>query len=345
MAIPLWQFGCRSSRVLSGAAMLVALVSSAASAQQALSSLQGFVRNESGRPIEQAQVMLNAGSGQRELRTDRDGAFRFVGVAPGSHRLRVLRIGFQPKDTSVVVVAGPPHDVVISLVRLTSLTEVAVVARRMGVYGVVLERDSLRPIPDARVELLGARTGDTTDASGAFSMGSDKPGTYMLRVTHPMFDTRMISVRVAVDSGVGIDIVLRPGGVPLPNTLEFGLADMAQRVNWATGAGNAAIVGRDELRDRGSVLEMALKRSPSVAKRGLMIDERACLFVDGVAKPLVSFNEISVDDIETVEVYGARGDITGTLGKMWPRGGICGNPNARAAPANRAIFIAIWTRR
>ena len=66
----------------------------------------------------------------------------------------------------------------------------------------------------------------------------------MLRVSHPMFDTRMLSVRVPADTGVGIDIVLRPGGVPLPNSLEFGLADMAQRVNWVTGGGNAAIVGR-----------------------------------------------------------------------------------------------------
>ena len=345
MAIPLWQFGFGSARALSGAVMVVALMSSGISAQETLSSLQGVVRNESGRPIEQAQVILNTNAGQRELRSDRDGAFRFVGVSPGSHRLRVLRIGFQRKDTTIVVVAGPPNEVVVSLVRLTSLTEVAVVARRMGVYGVVLERDSLKPIADARVELLGARAGDTTDASGAFSMGSGKPGTYMLRVSHPMFDTRIVSVRVPVDTGVGIDIVLRSGGAPLHNSLQFGLADMAQRINWATGGGNAAVVGRDELRGRGSSLDIAIKFSPSIAKRGLVVDEKACLFVDGVARPLVPVSAIDADEIESIEVYGARGDITGTLGKTWPRGGICGNPNARAAPGNRAIFVAIWTRR
>jgi hypothetical protein len=343
VAMPLWQFGPRFRRAVGFLAAL-ALMSFDAGAQGTY-SLQGFVRNESGRPVEQAQVLLNPGAGQRELRSDRDGAFRFLGISPGSHELRILRIGFQPRDTTVTIIAGSTNEVIVSLTRLTSLREVAVSARRTGVYGIVLERDSLKPIEGARVELLGGRAGDTTDASGAFSMMAARSGTFLLRVSHPMFDTRMVSVRAPVDSGVEIDIVMRPGGVPLPNTLEFGLADMAQRVNWATGAGNATIVGRDELRDRGSLLEMALKLSPSVAKKGLMIDERACVFVDGVARPLLSINAVSAEDIESVEVYGARGDFTGTLAKMWPRGAICGNPNARAAPTNRAIFIAIWTRR
>ena len=314
-------------------------------AQQGVTSLQGVVRNETGRPVEQAQILLDPGGGQRELRTDRDGAFRFVGVAPGEHRLRVMRIGFQMRDTSVVVGAGSQTDVVISLNRLTSLSEVTVRAAAMGVYGVVLERDSLKPIDGAHIELLGARAGDTTDATGAFAMGNARPGTYMLRVSHPMFDTRMLSVRVPPDSGIGIDIVLKPGRMPLPNSLEFGLKDMAQRIQWVTGGGNAAIVGRDELRNHGSALEMALKFAPNVMRRGLVIDEKACLFIDGVARPLVTVSAIDADQIETIEIYGSRGDITGTLAKMWPRGAICGNPSARSAPGNRAQFVSIWMRR
>ena len=167
----------------------------------------------------------------------------------------------------------------------------------------------------------------------------------MLRVSHPMFDTRIVSVRVPVDTGVGIDIVLRAGGAPLHNSLQFGLADMAQRINWATGGGNAAVIGRDELQGRGSALEVAIKFAPSFAKRGLIIDERACLFVDGVARPLVTIHAISVDDIETIEAYGVRGDLTNTLQKMWPPRAICGNPSIRPSPGNRALYVAIWTRR
>jgi hypothetical protein len=304
-------------------------------------SLSGTVVNETGRPIEQAQVLLNPGTGQRELRTDRDGAFRFVGVSPGSHRLRVLRIGFQPRDTTVT--ASDSGTIVISLVRLTSLSEVAVRVRPSGVYGTILERDSLRPIPGARVELMGARVSDTTDASGAFAMGNARTGTFMLKVTHPMYDVRVLSVRVPRDSGVGIDIVLRAGSAALANHMEGLWFDMAQRINWK--GVNAAVVGRDELAGHGNSLDMAIKFAPSFAKPGLVIDERACVFVDGMPRPGASIRDFAVDEIESVEAYGARGELTGTLMKRWPRGVPCGNPEIRPAPGNRAQVVSIWTRR
>ena len=91
-------------RALSRAVVFVALsLPIAAESQETMSSLQGVVRNESGHPIEQAQVLLNAGQAPRELRTDRDGGFRFIGVPTGPTRVRVLRIGFQPHDTTVTV--------------------------------------------------------------------------------------------------------------------------------------------------------------------------------------------------------------------------------------------------
>jgi len=202
-------------------------------AQETSPSLGGVIRNETGRGIEQAQVILDSGSVQRELRTNGDGRFRFAGVSVGRHRLRVLRIGFQPRDTAVAV-TGAVTDVTISLQRLTSLTEVAVRARPMGVYGTVLERDSLRPVAGARVALLGGRLGD---------------------------------------------------------------------------------------------------------------NERACLFVNGVARPNATIRDFSVEEIESIEVYGFRSEFTNTLGKRWPRRDICGNLNARPLPGNRAQFISIWTRR
>lgn len=307
-----------------------------------MSSLQGVVRNESNRPVEQAQLVLNPGQGQRELRTDADGRFRFIGVTPGSHRLRVMRIGFQPNDTTVTVGAGAT-EVAISLRRLTTLAEVAVVTRPTGVYGTVLSRDSLNPIEGARVDLLGARVRDTTDAAGAFAMGTAPPGTFMLRVTREGFDTRLISVRVPRDSGVGIDLVLRPGTPALDAHMEMLWADLAQRINWK--GVNAAVVGREELEGRGNSLNLAIKFAPGFARRGLVIDDRACVFVNGIGRPFATIHDFSVDEIESIEVYGAKSEISNTLGQRWPPKGICGNPNARPAPGNRAAMVNIWTRR
>lgn len=308
--------------------------------QETLLSLRGIVRNESARPIEQAEIILDPGAGQRELRTDRDGQFRFLGVAAGPHRVRVLRIGFAPRDTTVTV-SGNTTEIPISLERLTALSEVAVRTRPTGVYGTVVERDSLKPVAGARIELLGARVTGTTDAAGTFAMGNARAGTFMLRVSRDGYDSRMMSVRVPVDTGVGIDIVLRPGLASRDDHERMLLEDMAQRIHWK--GVNAAVVGRDELLGRGSSLNLAIRFAPSFAEKSIVIDERACLFVNGLARPFATILDFSVEEIESIEVYAIRSELSNTLGKRWPRNAICGNPNARIVPGNRAQLISIWT--
>jgi hypothetical protein len=308
---------------------------------QDVASVRGAVTNEAGRPLEQAEAILDPGPGQRELRTDRDGRFTFVGVSPGNHRLRVLRIGFQPRDTTLTV-AGTT-DIAISLQRLTSLSEVAVRTRPAGLYGTVLSRDSLKPIAGARIELLGANERDTSDAAGGFAMGKARAGTFLLRVSSEGFDTRTISVVVPKDSGVGLDILLRPGSSAFDQRMEMLWADMAQRINWA--GVNSAFVGRDEVLGHGKSLELAVKFAPTFAKKSLVIDERACVYVDGLPRPNATIRDFDVDDIESIEVYGRRGEMTGNLGQRWPRGAPCGNPNARPTAGNRALAIVIWTRK
>jgi hypothetical protein len=142
---------------------------------------------------------------------------------------------------------------------------------------------------------------------------------------------------------VGIDIVLRTGSPAFDQRMEMLWADMAQRVNWA--GVNSAFIGREELLDHGKSLSLAIKFTPSLAKKGLVIDELACLYVDGLPRPNATILDFSVEDIESVEVYGRRGEWTGNLALRWPRKVPCGNPNARPAPGNRAGIVVIWTRR
>jgi hypothetical protein len=311
-----------------------------ASAQTPLSSLGGVVRNETGQPVEQVQVVLTTGSGTRAARTNRDGRFRFDGVAAGAHRLRFTRIGFQPVDTTVTAGASPV-DLVIGLTRVSRLEEVAVVARRLGVYGTVLSRDSLAPVEGARMELLGALRRDTTDATGAFAIDSVKPGTFMLRVSREGFDTQLLSVRVPRDSGVGLDLILVPGYAGRDDHMQGLWTDMAQRINWA--GMNASFVGREELMSRGSSLDLAIRFAPSFARKSMVIDDRACVFVNGIARPNATIRDFAAEEIESIEVYGRRGEITNTL--KWPDPRLpCGDPAARPAPGNRAVTIAIWTR-
>ena len=123
------------------------------------------VTNEAGRPLEYAQVTLDPDGGTRQVRTDRDGRYSFLGVPQGVHSLRVTWVGFTPETKQVEVTSG---DVTADFVlrRVTRLDTVAVTAKRTGLYGSVVSKDSLRPVPGARIEIIGARKADSTNSSG-----------------------------------------------------------------------------------------------------------------------------------------------------------------------------------
>ena len=58
---------------------------------QSLSTVRGTVTNESARPLEQALVSLDPQGANRQVRSDREGRFSFLGVPAGSHTLCVSR--------------------------------------------------------------------------------------------------------------------------------------------------------------------------------------------------------------------------------------------------------------
>jgi hypothetical protein len=319
---------------------------------QQIRTLEGVVRNETGRPLERVQVVLDPRAGRRETRTDADGRFEFLGVSTGPHELRVMRIGFQP-DSQQVNLGPESQPIEIVLRRVAALQRVDVIVTPTGVYGTVLERDSLRPIPNARVTLMGAREADTSDAQGAFAMPSARPGTFMMRVSAEGYDTRIVSVRVPKDSGVGIDLVLKPGSPALDRHMEMLWADMAQRIHWR--GVNSAVVGRQQLLGKGRALDVAIRFAPDFATKSIKLTGTACLFVDGVPRPMATVSDFDTEDVESIEVYASGSEISKTLGVRWPRGAMCGRPESGprgafgtgrgATRENVAQFVSIWLRR
>jgi TonB-dependent SusC/RagA subfamily outer membrane receptor len=91
---------------------LMAGIPSGAQAQQA--AIGGQVVDEAaGTPLEAARVILT-GTGQIET-TNRDGRFLFRQVAPGTHQVRVLRVGYKPATQSTSVAAGQTAALTFSL--------------------------------------------------------------------------------------------------------------------------------------------------------------------------------------------------------------------------------------
>jgi hypothetical protein len=305
---------------------------------QGLTTLDGTVLNEGGRPLEYVQVTLDPNGVRRDVRTDRDGRFNFPGVSPGAHVLRATFIGYAP-DERTIEATGGVQTVEITLRRLTTLAGVEVTAKRTGLHGVVLSRDSLAPLPGARVEVLGARKSMSTDGSGVFNMPEINPGSYLVRVVHPGFESRNVPVVVPVDGAAELDIVVRPG-LSRDQHMEMLYREMDSRL--AFKGQHAAMVTREELRGREKMpLDMAIQMVPRMAQKQFLFVPDACVFVDGIPRPGAMMTDFAPEDVEAVEIYGglheeksrnpvralSRADQTGSLESRWPRRMPCGQPS------------------
>jgi hypothetical protein len=331
-------------------------------AGQGIATLRGTVTNESGRPLEYAQVTLDPEGATRQLRTDREGRFVFIGVPAGAHTVRVTWVGFAP-ETKHVEMAGQDVTVDVVLRRLTYLDTVAVTARRTGLYGSVISKDSLLPVPGARIEIIGARTADSTNSSGTFNFPDLKPGSYIVRVKHPFFESRNFGVTIPVGAGTELDVVVDRGRVSRDQHLEQFYREMDTRLTFR--GVNTAFVTREELKGHEKMtLDAAVQFAPDFAKRALMILSDVCVFVDGVARPGTTLRDFAPEDIESVEFYGEvwrniegnsqrameRMDPTGSLRDRWPPRVPCGLPlTPGEAKMSRSVvkvmFALVWLRK
>ena len=339
---------------------------------QGVASVRGTVTNEAGRPIEHAQVTLDPQGANRQLRTDREGRFSFIGVPQGTHTLRVTWVGFSP-ETKQFDMTGSDVTVDVVLRRLTYLDTVAVTAKRTGLYGSVISKDSLLPVPGARIEIIGARKADSTNSSGTFNFPELKPGSYVVRVKHPFFESRNFGVVVPVGGGTELDVVVDRGRVSRDQHMEMLFREMDTRLTFR--GINTAFVPREVLAGREKMpLDKALTFAPEVAKKALYIRSDVCLFVDGIARPGMNLADFAAEDIESVELYGATGrttmtfqqggnvagtldtsrtakqaDPSGSLLSRWPPRTPCGReplPSEERIGAHvvKTIFAVVWTK-
>jgi protocatechuate 3,4-dioxygenase beta subunit len=109
-----WPFEHAVNRTVADSGRLVASGASSAnipytpgidSSNPPSGTLAGNVFGEDGRPVPYATVLLVGASGRHV--TDSSGAWRVSRLFPGAYVLRVRRIGYAPRDTTIVVRRGP----------------------------------------------------------------------------------------------------------------------------------------------------------------------------------------------------------------------------------------------
>lgn len=344
------------------------LAAGALGAQVPTAIVTGTVRDETGRAVVDALVVLDAETTPLRVRTGAEGRFRLERVAVGGHELQVVRIGFRPHRSRIVVTESG-FDVAVSIEHAPMVLDtVAVRVARTGIHGIVTTRGmSLlphepRPLRGAIVEILDTPHRTTTSADGRFSVGTLTEGAYSLLVRIDRYQSRVLSFYLPPDGGVDVTVVLDSTIADWQRREDMELREISRRIREATNP--SAFVSITELAGtEGMTLKDALRVAPSTLSRGLLLkDDITCVYIDGDPRPGMTAGDILATDVQAVEVYGlfAKG---GTMvpQRPWLLGTFCGTgsrkgpferpelpPGVRASRLeadNIARVVVVWLKR
>ena len=308
--------------------------------------LTGRVLDENGQPVGNAVLRATLGARTILVEGDADGDYRIGGLSAGVWLVSVRRLGYRPVALEVVMPAeGLRRDLFVETARV-ALDPVLVAAKWTGVRGIVGDARRITPLPGATVSILGSDASAGADPLGQFALAVPGGRTVLLRVKRAGYATRLVSVRVPAERYLDVELGLDTLGRPSRDLWIW--RDLDQRLKYATP--RAALVDRDELEASDAVsLGTALQLAASVQKLGLVVNRRACVFVNGVPKPAYPVDAILAGNVEFVEVYPPGSELTRTLALKWPPGATCGVPDgtirAPSAGARQvAQFVSVWLR-
>lgn len=337
----------RSVPLLALALLLAAPLGERLAAQQLRPGLLiGRIADGTGAPVAEAVVRATQGARTILAQSDEDGDFRIAGLASGGWTISIRRLGFRPSAVDLEMPAeGLRRSFTIE--RITpALDPVLIASRWTGVRGIVGDARRISPLAGASVRILGAETGTGSDTLGRFAVPLPGGRDALLRVERAGFETRLISVSVPAEGYVELD-------VPLDTQPEKPLdgyrwRDLDQRLKFATP--RAILISRRDIESSDAVsLLTALQFSRQMQALGAQIDRRACVFVNGVAKPAFPLDAIMANDVEFVEAYPPGTELTRTLVMSWPPGAACGvaeGPTRATNARSRQLvqFVSVWLR-
>lgn len=329
-----------SLRRLAGIAIAALCALSSARAQGA-GEIRSRVLDAAGAPVSDAQIELNPGA--RHALSDDDGVFVFPQVKAGAYTLQIRRIGYQPQTVNVQVAAtgtAAPLIAMVAIPRVLDSIRVFEKANGLRYTGTVLDERSA-PIEGAIVMVPGKARELRTDASGHFSVEGFGEGTVLARVrkigyapqlhTLQMINSRTDSIRmkrltqnlspiqVQAQSGFGKDT--------------FAYKELDQRMRWKSE--KSYVVSREEFDKQGTAdLANAIRYSVTGGRYGGTLARPmpdGCVIINGDRAlkdwPLTAFY---ADEIEAVEVYPPKTDVSGTI-------------ESRGCDPKKQVYV-IWTR-
>jgi len=343
------------------------MLAHAVAAQTPTGVVSGTVRDELGRPVREALVVLDAETTPMRMRTSVEGRFRIERVPVGGHELQVVRIGFRPHRSRISVSESELIvDVVLEHAPM-QLDTIAVRVSRTGIHGIVVTRGiellphEPRPLRGAIIEVLDTPYRTTTTTDGRFSLGEIGEGAYSLLVRIDRYRSRIVSAYVPAEGGLDVNIVMDSTISDWQRREDMELREISRRLREANNP-SAFVSAAELVGPEGLTLKDALREAPSTLSRGLVTkDDVTCVYVDGDPRPGMTVGDFLAEDVHAVEVYGIDGNgETQSPIKPWLLGTFCGTgtrmgplhrpglpPGRRQVPQldNYARVVVIWLKR
>jgi hypothetical protein len=265
--------------------------------------IAGVVRDTTGFTVENVEISI--GELRQRVYSKANGAFQFQDVKPGTYTARARKLGFAPQTREIKVdTAGGA--VAFSLVPIPqTLLPVVSVASRGGLSGVVGDT-GFKPIAGAVVQVVGHQDKTKTDSTGQFWMPV-KPGQYMVSIEQAGYEFKVVSVTIPADSGRRITAYLPPLSRPRTVRQAKNLLDLHERLEGRSSM-NSKVYFRDELLYRKvewawEAVQMAFIAAGGIGRGTLDHD---CYAVKNGGPDIVSLADLTIDEIETIEVYAAN---------------------------------------
>jgi hypothetical protein len=325
-----------------------ALAQAVGSRVASFATFSGSVVDSAGRPIEGVEVALT--DLRRVVLSGSTGSFRFDSVPVGQWIVRVRRIGFAAETRSVDVDTGRAPVEFRLRATVRTLVPIVTSASRLGLGGTVNDASG-KPVPKARVRVLGSGLETITDSAGQFWIAA-RSGSYMVAVAKTSFAERIAGVTIPPDSGREVTIWLRPSST-VPVREAWNIEDLRERMAWVKQSGEG-ILTRDAMAKDGYDLIYDVVQAAWVRMGRKHSVSPECRLVVNGGPATVALARITVDDVESIEIYSRYPKTSAAVAAAAPRRGSIGGgqfvqlSNTRAAEmANGGmpcLAVYVWMR-
>jgi hypothetical protein len=306
--------------------------------------MTGVVLDTTGTPIPGAEIIIPGVS--KRLYSDANGVFRFDGVPRGKHTMRARKLGYAPqiREFAVGDSGGVAEFELVPMAR--ALPAVVSSVDRPGISGIVGDT-AFDPLVASSIRVVGAGLHTETDSLGKFYLAA-RGGSHMVRIGKEGYLDKLVSVTYPADSGRRITVWLQPKTADTPVREAHNLDDLQERLAWQKPQ-RRLIYTHEQLEKFGS--EWVYDAVASAASRFNQREpySRDCMVMVNGGPSIANLSHLTIDEVETVEIYGAPSVPRLPSARPGPRGatgaGMTNNDRAAIENGSRNCpTVYVWLR-